>query len=215
VKNKKLKKGEHFGQHSGDVAVLAWRDKKRVTMISTYHKDDMRVVVNKANKHETKPVVVCDYNKNMLGVDLKDQMLQPYLLERKKSTKWYKKLFKRLLNVAIHNAMVIYRSLPNNKNMDTLKFRLSQAKGLVEKYGSRVPRPVYGRPSVEPPPKRLTERHFLERIPATGKKAKPQKRCVVCAKHGKRKESIYWCSECEAGLCLDGCFKKYHTKLNF
>jgi hypothetical protein len=32
VKNKKLKKGEHFGQHSGDVsAVLAWRDK------SDYH----------------------------------------------------------------------------------------------------------------------------------------------------------------------------------
>jgi hypothetical protein len=50
-------------------------------MISTYHKDDMRVAVNKANKQETKPVVVCDYNKTMLGVDLKDQMLQPYLLE--------------------------------------------------------------------------------------------------------------------------------------
>jgi hypothetical protein len=72
VKNKKLKR-EHCGQHS-DVAVLAWQDKKRVTMISTHHKDDMRVIV-KANKQETKPVVVCDYNKNMLGVDLKDQML--------------------------------------------------------------------------------------------------------------------------------------------
>ena len=29
VKNKKLKKGEHCAQHSGDVAVLAWQDKKR------------------------------------------------------------------------------------------------------------------------------------------------------------------------------------------
>jgi hypothetical protein len=48
VKNTKLNK-EHCGQHSGDVAVRAWQDKKRVTMISTYHKDDMRVVVNKAN----------------------------------------------------------------------------------------------------------------------------------------------------------------------
>jgi hypothetical protein len=28
-----------------------------------------------------------NFNVNMLGVDLKDQMLQPYLLERKKSTK--------------------------------------------------------------------------------------------------------------------------------
>jgi hypothetical protein len=156
VKNMKLKKGEHCGQHSGDVSVLAWRDKKRVTMISTYHKDDMRVVVNKANKQETKLVVVCDYNKNMMGVDLRDQMLQPYLLERKRTTKWYKKLFKQLLNVAVHNAMVIYRCHPNKKNIDTLKFRLSLAQGLVEKHGSGVPRPVYGRPSVEPPPKRLT-----------------------------------------------------------
>jgi hypothetical protein len=41
----------------------------------------MRVVVNGANKPEIKPVVVCDFNKNILGVDLKDQMLQPYLLE--------------------------------------------------------------------------------------------------------------------------------------
>jgi hypothetical protein len=183
-------------------------------MISTYHKGDMRVLVNKANKQETKPAVVCDYNKNKMGVDLKDQMLQPYLLERKRTTKWYKKLFKRLLNVAVHNAMVIYRCHPNKKNIDTLKFRLSLAQGLVEKHGSGV-RPVYGRPSIEPPPKRLMERHFLERIPATGKKAKPQKRCVVCAKHGTRKESVYWCSECEAGLCFEGCFKTYHTKLNF
>jgi exonuclease III len=101
-----------------------WQDKIRVTMIFTHHKDDMRVVVNKANRVQSKPVVVCDYNVNMLGVDLKDQMLQPYLLERKKSTKWYLKLFKRQLSVAIHNAMVISWYLPNNKNVDTLKFRL-------------------------------------------------------------------------------------------
>jgi hypothetical protein len=124
-------------------------------------------------------------------------------------------LFKRLLSVAIHNAMAICQCLPNNKNMESLKFRLSLAQGLVEKHGSAVPRPVYDHPSLEPPPKRLTERHFLEHIPATGKKAEPQKICIVCSKHGKWKESIYWCSECEAGLCLDGCVKKYHTILNF
>jgi hypothetical protein len=92
--------------------------------------------------------------------------------------KWYLKLFKRLLNVAIHNTKVIYRCLPNNKNVDTLKFRLSLAQGLFKKYGFVVPRAVYGRPSLEPLPKRLTERHFLEHIPATGKKAKPQQKNV-------------------------------------
>jgi hypothetical protein len=50
-------------------------------MISTYHKDDMRVTVIKQTEKKQKPVVVCDYNVNMLGVELKDQMLQLYLLE--------------------------------------------------------------------------------------------------------------------------------------
>jgi hypothetical protein len=81
----KLKIGQHCAQHN--VAVLAWQVKKRVTMVSTYHKNDMRMVVSRANKTQIKPVVVCDYNQNMLGVDLKDQMLQPYLLERKKCIK--------------------------------------------------------------------------------------------------------------------------------
>jgi hypothetical protein len=46
---------------------------------------------------------------------------------------------------------------------------------------------MYGHPSTEPPTKRLTEWHFLEKIPAYGKKAKPEKRCVVCAKQKKVK----------------------------
>jgi hypothetical protein len=62
LKNKKLKKGEHSGQHSADVAVLVWQDRKQVTMVSTYHKSEMPVTRNKANQEETKPLIVCDYN---------------------------------------------------------------------------------------------------------------------------------------------------------
>lgn len=38
VKDKKLKKGEHCGQHSGDVVIHACQDRKQVTTVSTYHK---------------------------------------------------------------------------------------------------------------------------------------------------------------------------------
>jgi hypothetical protein len=47
VKNKKVKNGQHCSQHSGDVAVLAWQDKKHVSVISTCCKDEMRVAINK------------------------------------------------------------------------------------------------------------------------------------------------------------------------
>jgi hypothetical protein len=41
VNNKKLKKGGHCGQHSGDIAIPVWQDKKQVLMMSTYHKGEM------------------------------------------------------------------------------------------------------------------------------------------------------------------------------
>jgi hypothetical protein len=50
-------------------------------MIFTYHKNEIHVTINKANQEEAMPLVVCGYNINMLGVDLKVEMLQPYLLE--------------------------------------------------------------------------------------------------------------------------------------
>jgi hypothetical protein len=53
----------------------------------------------------------------MGGADPKDQMLQPYLLEWKKGSKWYVKLFKRLLSVTIHNEVVIYCFLPASKKL--------------------------------------------------------------------------------------------------
>jgi hypothetical protein len=42
VKDKKLKK-ELVAQHSGPVSVLKWKDKKDVTMISTYHGQETRI----------------------------------------------------------------------------------------------------------------------------------------------------------------------------
>ena len=45
----------------------------------------------------------------MGGVNLKDQLLHMYMVERKKVTKWYLKLFKRLLNSAVLNSFVIYQ----------------------------------------------------------------------------------------------------------
>jgi hypothetical protein len=100
------------------VELHAWQDKKRVTLFLTYHKDEMGFKVNKANREETNPAVVCDYNLNMGAVDLRDKMLQPYLLKQSKGYKWYMKLFEGLLNVAIHNTDIICHSMPNNNGTD-------------------------------------------------------------------------------------------------
>ena len=61
---------------------------------------------------------------------------------------------------------------------------------------------------------RLKGRHFAEIIPATEKKEKPQRRCVVCWKRKVRKESRYQCGQCDdlPGLCPAPCFMIYQLK---
>ncbi|CAH2085719.1 unnamed protein product [Euphydryas editha] len=59
--------------------------------------------------------------------------------------------------------------------------------------------------------------HYLERILPTQKKQKPTKRCRVCTKEKKRKETSYYCPVCpeNPALCVENCFKLYHEeKLN-
>ena len=56
---------------------------------------------------------------------------------------------------------------------------------------------------------------FQEKYHRQKKKAKPTKRCVMCYKNDRRKETVLWCPECEAALCVEECFKVFHTKLNF
>jgi len=56
-------------------------------MISTYHGEETRMKLTKCREEKQKHGSVLDYNENMGGVDLKYQLLQPYLLERKKMRK--------------------------------------------------------------------------------------------------------------------------------
>jgi hypothetical protein len=211
VKDAKLNRGEIIAQHSGPVTVMKWRDKRNVVMISTYHDAEMQSVT-KRGKETKKPVCVIHYNKWMGGIDLKDQLLQTYLVERKRLHKWYMKLFRRLLNATVLNAMIIYRH-NTGQQIDQLAFRVNLVEALFHQFAD-TERKVPGRKAGDNTIPRLRERHFIHKVPP-GKKSAPQRRCVVCTKHGRRKETRYCCLQCDVGLCLEKCFEAYHTKLNF
>ncbi|KAL0879316.1 hypothetical protein ABMA27_003095 [Loxostege sticticalis] len=120
---KNVEKGTIMARQCGDVFVIAWKDAKLVTMISTYHTDET-YIGSKAGKVLVEPVCVKDYNNTMGGVDLKDQKLSMYLLERKRGVKWYIKMFKRLLNVSIHNAFIMYTSSLSRRTLGTSVWEL-------------------------------------------------------------------------------------------
>jgi hypothetical protein len=76
------------------------------------------------------PVCVIHYNKWMGGTDLKDQLLQMYLVERKCICKWYVKLFRRLLN-----AMIIYRH-NNGEKINQLALRVNLVQTLFQQFAN-------------------------------------------------------------------------------
>ena len=136
VKDKKMEKGEIIARLLCPVTVLKWRDKSNVTMVSTYHNADTQRVSNKG-KETKEPLCVIDYN-NMGGVDLKDNLLHMYMVERKKKiTKWYLKLFKRLLNSTVLNLLVVYWQV-TGRNMQQLTYRIHLVEGLFMKYAHAV-----------------------------------------------------------------------------
>ncbi|PSN32559.1 hypothetical protein C0J52_22027 [Blattella germanica] len=70
----------------------------------------------------------------MGGVDLEDQLLQYYLVERKKLHKWYMKLFRRLLNATVVNAMIIYNKNNQQRGINHLTFRVNLVEGLLLRF---------------------------------------------------------------------------------
>jgi hypothetical protein len=108
-----------------------------------------------ANKTWTGKGKVCISARNLGQVDLKDRLLQPYLLERKKVTKWYIKMFRRLLNVTILNCMIICYANSGYSKTDHFKFRAVQA--LLIEHGSEIERKVQGCHSTDKNVPRLLE----------------------------------------------------------
>ena len=54
-------------------------------------------------------------------------------------------------------------------------------------------------------------KHIPTQIPATEKKKWPQKPCVLCRKHGTRRDTRHFCSFCNIALCKSPCFSEYHS----
>jgi len=61
---------------------------------------------------------------------------EPYLLERKKMTKWYIKLFRRLLNITILICMVICRTNSGQAKIEHFKFRVELVQALLIEHQS-------------------------------------------------------------------------------
>lgn len=214
LNDRRMARGEVVSRHCGDVSVVAWKDVKLVTTVSTYHNANM-APGRRAGEECSKPEVIHTYNAFMGGVDLKDQKLSMYLLERKRGIKWYVKVFRRLLNISILNAYIIHCANTEQNKITHREFRYRLAQELIQSYGENVtPR---NRSVVTDARLNSSLGHYPEHRPTDNENRNAKQehnkrgRCARCAKKKLRKTSTVVCSACEVFLCIGQCWRDYHT----
>ena len=148
---------------------------------------------------------------------IRDRLLVYYALNRK-TTKWWKRLFFRLLDMAIINAMVLYLNVFPEKRKERQshkKYRLQLAHELVQPLLDLYADPSSGRSSGRKPVTadvRLKGKHFAV-------SQQPRRRCVACAYQKtasgiyKNTKTVNFCEKCGKYICRE-CFETYHTRSN-
>ena len=210
IKEAKLKKGEKVAAFRKKSVVLKWKDKKDVCVLSTLHDDSMVTVKSRRGKETSKPKAIADYNCNMGGVDLSDNLMVHFSTARNRMKKYYKKVFRHMLDMSVLDAYITYKNLGGK--IVRREFILRLAERLVSRNAESRPIPMRRASKLVSKPSRLIGQHFPDYCPPTEKKKRPTRVCAQCRKSKIRKESSYWCKDCEVGLCVAPCFRDWHTK---
>ena len=223
-----MKAGDCISRDNGRVMVLAWKDKRVVTALSTKHDGSLAAITRRKKRGhgETeqimKPLCIIEYNQYMSGVDRLDQMISYYPFTRK-TMKWPKKVFFYLLEVSLWNSFVIYKAKNPQAKLNLRSFHLKVIEKLcqISNYDSS------SSSDDEAPPAKVPRNDSIERLrggfqrhqqavfPATDKKKFPQRRCRVCQKNGIRKDTRVFCKKCKVPLCPKTCFSVYHSRKSF
>lgn len=139
MKNK-IAKGQTAAYFSTNLMAVKWIDKREVNILSTFHKKEMTIVKTRRGD-KLKPTAVAMYTKNMGAVDVADQMLTSYTVERKRRKIWYKKHFCHIVNQIVLNAYIMFQK---DNPSDHLEFRVKLVERLLETHHNpdRLPKKV-------------------------------------------------------------------------
>ena len=225
---------ERVSSYDGiDMACVAWKDNKVVTLLSTYVGSLPISTVTRYDKTKKEkvpiscPHIVQEYNKHMGGVDLMDSFLGRYHITIR-SKKWYLRVFFHLLDLTVINAWIIYkknankRGVTKNNILSLGQFRNELAQVLCtigEDTEVRKGRPSTSSlehqldlkrkrgPATVPPPKDI-RRDGCDHLPLVSTSL----RCKY--PHCKGYSTIR-CSKCNLNLCLNknnNCFLRFHRE---
>ena len=218
LKDQPLEIGEWAFWSNVNLLMVRYKDKKEIFFLSTIH--DMQTEwMPKRERDElaaSKLKLVNNYNTNMGGVDRNDALIGNCTCVRK-SFKWTVKVAMHYVEEAVLNSFILYDKINLNK-MRFMNFKLDVIeKIIIGVYRQNAPNILCTQPSDWHSMHTAIDRHFLELIPRSEKKEKPQKRCQICHEEERRKETRYQCKNCSThpGLCPASCFEKFHSEWKF
>lgn len=208
---RKLKHEESSALRCNNLLAVKFHEGKDAYVLTTIHDESSTLVKGCGQSVEVKkPKCVVDYNLYMGEAVGTEQIVELYNAACKIRS-WYKKLAVHMIQIAMYNAYTTYCQATPGKKKGFLEFELSVISSLV------AVEAVAPNVDVVESVARLQDRHFADYIPPTPKKTQPSRRCRVCARRGRRKESRFYCPQCPSkpALCMPTCYTLYHTKENF
>lgn len=146
------------------------------------------------------PTAVADYNQHKSGVDTIDQFHSYYSIGRK-SKKWRPRLIWWLIDMCIINAYSLYQQ-KQQVLISQLQFRQQLIQQLMEQYQHQDS-------SMDMP---LSTSHQQTRRGHWPSRANVERDCVYCSIQPKQRTcTSFQCEQCRVHLCIDPCFKLFHT----
>ena len=190
-----------------------------------------------------KPATVLAYNDGMHAVDRLDQNIAYYPFIRK-TIKWPKKFVFFLFQLAIFNSYLLFKSKHPTKCPNHLTFIRMVAKSwtcpeeqpdeesdadaedaedaedgdAATRHGPRAAAGSRRAPRLRDPERRLDGKlkaHVMVHLPRTRLRRRPRRKCRVCWRKGRRRETMFWCDCCRIPLCVGDCFRTYHTAVQY
>ena len=139
-RSEKLERGDYQYLTSNGVSVIKWKDKKEVLLASNYFDPAISDEVSRQGKDGSRKQISCSlaiiqYNKYMGGVDLSDQKIKYYAIDRKSKRNWIR-IFLHFLNASWINSFAYYKNL-SRSNISTVEYISSVSTALIGNCSSR------------------------------------------------------------------------------
>ena len=225
--NPSLNMGNYHFATSSELTAVLWRDRRDVHVLSTAHSQSIGMVMKRPKGSREKlpipcPTSISDYNSFMGGVDITDQHISYYSLTQRRTLKWWKKIFWRMIDISILNSWIIFRTNIKDSDISSHReFRIALVHELVQPLLSLKASPecpvsltyAKGRRPASAE-KRLLGKHFAFKSSRRG-------RCTVCSNKvtpdGKKEDTktMNFCPKCDVHLCVGNCFEVFHTRSKY